>query len=111
MYIQGKELFISPSIGIAISHERHQEPDEILRDSDIALYRSKELGRNRYTFFDDALHQSALNTLMIEGDLRRGLARGELFPHYQPISDLATGRTLGYEALMRWRRDGGGLGR
>ncbi|MFZ9348981.1 MAG: diguanylate cyclase domain-containing protein, partial [Arenimonas sp.] len=101
--IQGKELFITPSIGIAISHERHHDPDEILRDSDIALYRSKELGRNRFTFFDDALHQSALKTLMIEGDLRRGLARNELFPHYQPISDLVTGRTLGFEALMRWR--------
>ncbi len=107
--IQGKELFISPSIGIAISHERHHDPDEILRDSDIALYRSKELGRNRYTFFDDALHQSALNTLMIEGDLRRALARGELFPHYQPISDLATGQVLGYEALMRWRHPERGL--
>ena len=107
--IQGKELFISPSIGIAISHERHHDPDEILRDSDIALYRSKELGRNRYTFFDDALHQSALNTLMVEGDLRRALTRGELFPQYQPISDLATGRTLGFEALMRWRHPERGI--
>ena len=103
IHIQGKELFISPSIGIAISHERHHDPDEILRDSDIALYRSKELGRNRYTFFDDALHQSALNTLIVEGDLRRGLTRIELFPHYQPVFGLDTGQVLGYEALMRWR--------
>jgi diguanylate cyclase (GGDEF)-like protein len=109
MYIQGKELFISPSIGIAISHERHQEPDEILRDSDIALYRSKELGRNRYTFFDDALHQSALNTLIIEGDLRRALTRNELFPFYQPLVELSTGKVLGFEALMRWNHPHRGL--
>ena len=109
MYIQGKELFISPSIGIAISHERHQEPDEILRDSDIALYRSKELGRNRFTFFDDALHQSALNTLIIEGDLRRALTRNELFPFYQPLINLTSGKVLGFEALMRWKHPHRGL--
>ena len=109
MYIQGKELFISPSIGIAISHERHQEPDEILRDSDIALYRSKELGRNRFTFFDDALHQSALNTLIIEGDLRRALTRNELFPFYQPLINLTSGKVLGFEALMRWKHPQRGL--
>ncbi len=109
MYIQGKELFISPSIGIAISHERHQEPDEILRDSDIALYRSKELGRNRFTFFDDALHQSALNTLIIEGDLRRALTRNELFPFYQPMINLNSKKVLGFEALMRWNHPHRGL--
>jgi diguanylate cyclase (GGDEF)-like protein len=109
MYVQGKELFISPSIGIAISHERHQEPDEILRDSDIALYRSKELGRNRYTFFDDAMHQSALNTLIIEGDLRRALARNELLPFYQPLINLNTGKVIGFEALMRWEHPHRGL--
>lgn len=109
MYIQGKELFISPSIGIAISHPRHQEPDEILRDSDIALYRSKELGRNRFTFFDDALHQSALDTLIIEGDLRRALTRNELFPYYQPLVELSTGKVLGFEALMRWKHPQRGL--
>jgi diguanylate cyclase (GGDEF)-like protein len=109
IHIQGKELFISPSIGIAISHERHHDPDEILRDSDIALYRSKELGRNRYTFFDDALHQSALNTLIVEGDLRRGLTRIELFPHYQPIFGLDDGKIQGYEALMRWRHPQRGI--
>lgn len=109
IYIQGKELFISPSIGIAISHERHQDPDEILRDSDIALYRSKELGRNRYTFFDDALHQSALNTLIIEGDLRRAITRNELLPHYQPIFSLENGTIEGYEALMRWRHPQRGI--
>ncbi len=109
MYIQGKELFISSSIGIAISHERHQEPDEILRDSDIALYRSKELGRNRFTFFDDALHQSALNTLIIEGDLRRALTRNELFPFYQPMINLNSAKVLGFEALMRWNHPHRGL--
>jgi len=109
IYIHGKELFISPSIGIAISHERHQDPDEILRDSDIALYRSKELGRNRYTFFDDALHQSAMNTLIIEGDLRRALTRDEIVPHYQPIFSLESGKVLGFEALMRWQHPQRGI--
>ncbi len=109
VYIQGKELYISPSIGIAISHGRHKEPDEILRDADIALYRSKELGRNRFTFFDDALHQSSLNTLIIEGDLRRALTRSEIFPHYQPISELGSKKILGFEALMRWKHPDRGL--
>ncbi len=109
VYIQGKELFISPSIGIAISHERHKEPDEILRDSDIALYRSKEQGRNRYTFFDDALHQSSINTLIIEGELRRALVRNEILPHYQAIFNLKTKKVLGFEALMRWNHPERGL--
>ncbi|HWS40760.1 MAG TPA: EAL domain-containing protein [Arenimonas sp.] len=109
VYIQGKELFVSPSIGIAISHGRHKEPDEILRDADIALYRSKELGRNRFTFFDDALHQSSLNTLIIEGDLRRAITRGEIFPHYQAIFELKTQKILGFEALMRWQHPERGI--
>lgn len=109
VYIQGKEIFVSPSIGIAISHERHKEPDEILRDADIALYRSKELGRNRYTFFDDALHQSSINTLLIEGELRRALIRNELFPYYQAIFNLNTKKILGFEALMRWNHPERGL--
>jgi predicted signal transduction protein with EAL and GGDEF domain len=109
VYIQGKELFVSPSIGIAISHGRHKEPDEILRDADIALYRSKELGRNRFTFFDDALHQSSINTLIIEGDLRRAITRSEIFPHYQPIFELKTQKILGFEALMRWQHPERGL--
>jgi diguanylate cyclase (GGDEF)-like protein len=102
MRIAGKELYTSASIGIALSHERYQHPEELLRDADVAMYRAKAAGRQRFALFDEGLREDALRQLELEGDLRRGVQRGEFEPYYQPIVRLSDGAVVGYEALMRW---------
>lgn len=109
MKIGGKELYTSTSIGIALAHPRYQRAEELLRDADVAMYRAKARGRQRWELFDEALHTEALRLLDLEGDLRRAIVRQEFEPHFQSIVDLADGRVLGYEALLRWRHAERGL--
>jgi len=73
------------------------------------MYRAKANGRQRWEVFDEQLHTEALKLLDLEGDLRRAIARNEFEPHFQAIVDLRNGRTLGYEALLRWRHGERGL--
>ncbi|TLY49072.1 MAG: EAL domain-containing protein [Gammaproteobacteria bacterium] len=109
MRIAGKELFPSASVGIAFSHERYQSAEELLRDADVAMYRAKAKGRQRFEVFDERLHQEALRLLDLEGDLRRALLRDEFEPYFQPIVRLSDGKTMGCEALLRWRHPERGL--
>ncbi|HET7162352.1 MAG TPA: EAL domain-containing protein [Rhodanobacteraceae bacterium] len=101
--LAAKELFTSTSIGIALAAPHYQNPDELLRDADSAMYRAKADGRHRYAVFDDDLRKEAVSLLEVENDLRRGLTRNEFVPYYQPVVDLENGNIVGYEALMRWR--------
>ena len=103
MTIAGRELQASASIGIAIGADTHRNTDEILHDADVALYRAKEAGRQRFVLFDESLQKSAMDVLEIERQVRAGLAHGEFIPYFQPIVRLADGATVGYEALARWR--------
>ena len=107
--VGGKELFTSASVGIAVSHPRYSRAEDLLRDADVAMYRAKANGRQRWEVFDEQLHTEALKLLDLEGDLRRAIARNEFEPHFQAIVDLRNGRTLGYEALLRWRHGERGL--
>lgn len=109
MYIGGKELFTSASIGITLGSPRYNKAEELLRDADVAMYRAKAHGRQRFEIFDERLHQEALQLLDLEVDLRRAILRDEFEPHYQPIVNLSTGKVAGYEALLRWRRPGSAL--
>jgi diguanylate cyclase (GGDEF)-like protein len=109
MRIAGKELYTSASIGIALVDGRYRSPEELLRDADVAMYRAKATGRQRYALFDEYLHEAALKLLELEGDLRRALQRQEFEPHYQPIISLADGGLVGFEALMRWHHPVRGL--
>ncbi|KFL36293.1 bifunctional diguanylate cyclase/phosphodiesterase [Arenimonas donghaensis] len=109
MRIAGKELYTSASIGIAMVDPRYRSPEELLRDADVAMYRAKATGRQRYAIFDEQLHEAALKLLELEGDLRRALQRHEFVPHYQPILSLADGQLVGFEALMRWHHPERGL--
>lgn len=102
MRIAGKELFTTASIGIAIVDARYRNPEELLRDADVAMYRAKASGRKRHALFDEGLHEIALKTLDLENDLRRALHRHEFQPFYQPIAQLIDGKVIGFEALMRW---------
>ncbi len=109
MRVAGKELFTSASIGIAMGHPRYTRAEELLRDADVAMYRAKAKGRQRFELFDEQLHTEALKLLDLEGDLRRAIARSEFEPHFQSIVELSDGRVVGYEALLRWRHAERGL--
>ena len=104
-----KEIFTSASIGIALSAPHYRQPEELLRDADAAMYNAKDGGRHRAAMFDDRLRREALSLLDMENDLRHGLSRNEFEPYYQPIVELADGRVVGYEALLRWHHPQRGL--
>ena len=105
----GKELFTSASIGIAMAAPQYLQAEELLRDADVAMYRAKNEGRHRFALFDEQLHLEAMRLLDLESDLRRAIARGEFVPFFQPILRLSNRRTVGYEALLRWRHPTRGL--
>jgi diguanylate cyclase (GGDEF)-like protein len=109
MRIAGKELYTSASIGIAHADPRYRKPEELLRDADVAMYRAKAAGRQRFALFDEHLHEDALRQLELEGDLRRATQRNEFVAHYQPIIRLSDGALVGVEALMRWQHPERGL--
>ncbi|HUH30221.1 MAG TPA: EAL domain-containing protein [Rhodanobacter sp.] len=104
-----KEVFTSASIGVALAADRYRQPEELLRDADVAMYNAKDDGRHRTTLFDDRLRREALSLLDMENDLRHGLARNEFVPFYQPIVELESGLVVGYEALLRWHHPQRGL--
>jgi diguanylate cyclase (GGDEF)-like protein/PAS domain S-box-containing protein len=104
--IKGREVFVTGSIGIALSATGYRKPEDIMRDADTAMYRAKALGKARYELFDASMHARAMERLRLEGDLRRSIERGEFALHYQPIVALNTGVWTGFEALLRWQRPG-----
>src|SRR2546423_495104 len=105
----GREVFTTVSIGIAPSSTGYEEPEEILRDADTAMYRAKSLGKARHEVFDKAMHAFAMNLLQLETDMRRALDRQEFFVQYQPIVSLDTFKLRGFEALVRWRHPERGM--
>jgi diguanylate cyclase (GGDEF)-like protein/PAS domain S-box-containing protein len=107
--VEGQEVFISASMGIALSSGAYESPEQLLRDADIAMYRAKEKGRACYAFFEASMHRDVTQRLAMEGDLRRALERREFRLHYQPIMSLETGRIMGFEALLRWAHPEQGL--
>jgi len=107
--IGGKEVFTSVSIGIALSNSSYEEPEEILRDADTAMYRAKSLGKARYEVFDADMRASVMARLQLETDLRRAIDRQEFENYYQPIVSLASGEIVGFEALLRWQHPTRGM--
>jgi diguanylate cyclase (GGDEF)-like protein/PAS domain S-box-containing protein len=107
--LSGHELFTSVSIGIALSMTGYEQPETVLRDADTAMNRAKAGGRARYELFDSGMHARVVALLRLETDLRRALEREEFEIHYQPIVALASGCTIGFEALVRWRHPKRGM--
>ena len=107
--IDGHEVFVTASIGIAHSATGYLNPEEILRDADIAMYRAKAGGKARYEIFDRDMHQSAVALLKLETELRQGVQREDFVMHYQPIVSLDHGRIVGFEGLVRWQHPERGL--
>jgi diguanylate cyclase (GGDEF)-like protein len=105
----GAEITTSASIGIVTSSMSHDQPEQILRSADMAMYRAKAAGRARYELFDRAMHSDALARLQLETDLRRAIENSEFCLMYQPVVSLRTGRITGFEALVRWDHPHQGL--
>ncbi len=104
MLLAGQDMVTVPSIGIVLGTPAAEDPAEVLRNADMAMYRAKASGLVPYEIFDRQMHAEALHRLRLESDLRRALDRGELELHYQPMFAVDTRRVTGLEALLRWRR-------
>jgi len=107
--LSGREVAVTASIGIAFGMPHRLEPEELLRQADIALYQAKGAGKAQAVLFDAGLHAQVQDRLDLEADLRRALDRGEFVLHYQPEVRLADGLMLGVEALVRWQHPERGL--
>jgi diguanylate cyclase (GGDEF)-like protein len=107
--LYGHELFTTASIGIVLRPAGYDEPEELLRDADTAMYRAKEGGKARHAVFDLAMRVKAVSLLRLETDLRRAVEQGEFVVYYQPVVWLASGRVVGFEALVRWQHPERGL--
>jgi diguanylate cyclase (GGDEF)-like protein len=100
--IDGRELAVAASIGIAISEAGSETADDLLRNADLAMYRAKAAGGGARQYIPE-MHAGMIERLELESDLRQALAREQLYLVYQPIVDLQTGRLSGAEALLRWQ--------
>jgi diguanylate cyclase (GGDEF)-like protein len=105
LWLGGRELFPSASIGIALWQPRYRLGEEMLRDADAAMYRAKAEGRDRSALFDEAMRAHAIRLLDLEADLRRAILSESFIPHFQPIIRMADGCVVGHEALLRWNHE------
>ena len=103
------EVFLTVSIGISVSDGPQTSADELLRNADAAMYAAKSRGKATAVTFRPQMHQAALQRLELEGQLRKAVDEGEFRVHYQPISAVADGRVVGFEALVRWAHPERGL--
>jgi diguanylate cyclase (GGDEF)-like protein/PAS domain S-box-containing protein len=102
--LNGHEIFVSASIGIAFGTLDHTSPEQILRDADFAMYQAKSNGHARHEVFDGSMHVHVAAQMKKEQDLKTALEKKEFAVWYQPIYRLSTGEIEGFEALLRWRR-------
>jgi diguanylate cyclase (GGDEF)-like protein len=107
--LDGHQLNIGTSIGVALAPEHGTEVDQLLKNADLALYKAKAEGRDAYRFFEDAMGVEARTRRAHQVELRGALANDEFELHYHPIVDIRTGETASIEALIRWRHPQRGM--
>jgi diguanylate cyclase (GGDEF)-like protein len=100
-HLKQQEVFINFSIGICLG-KGYNDPTNILRDADTAMYRAKASGKGQYQVFDTEMHQQVLELMHLENDMQRAIKRQEFVVYYQPIIHLKTGKIVSFEALVRW---------
>ena len=101
--IGGGSVFMSASIGIALSTTGHDRAEDMVRDADIAMYRAKAKGKAQHQVFDQTMHDQASRQLQLETEMRRALEQAEFLLHFQPIVNLENESLIGFESLVRWR--------
>jgi diguanylate cyclase (GGDEF)-like protein/PAS domain S-box-containing protein len=105
----GRQVVMRASIGAAISTDGSTEPDDLLRQADLAMYTAKTSGKGRFAFYEPHMHEAAVTRMELKGDLEQAIANHDFELHYQPIVDLRSGDVTGLEALVRWRHAERGL--
>ncbi|NOQ88952.1 MAG: EAL domain-containing protein [Gammaproteobacteria bacterium] len=101
--VDGRELMLTTSLGISIFPEDGDNSSELLRKADSAMYHSKDLGRNTYSFFTNAMNRDVTRRLALEEQIHGALERNEFSIVYQPQVEMSSGRIIGAEALLRWQ--------
>jgi diguanylate cyclase (GGDEF)-like protein len=107
--IDGRELYVTASVGISLFPDDAQDGESLLKNSDIAMYRAKEQGRDTYQLYRAEMNARAEERLALESGLRRALPQGQFRVQYQPIVDVGTGRLVSCETLLRWEHPDKGL--
>ena len=107
--LDGRDITITPSIGISVFPEDGSDAETLIRNADAAMYHAKEMGRSNYQFFTEQMNLAASRRLTLENDLRRAVQKSELVVYYQPITELKTGCVVMHEALLRWQHPSRGL--
>jgi len=107
--IEGRELHITPSVGISVFPDDGRDAETLIRNADAAMYHAKETGRANYQFFTEQMNHSAAKRLALEDDLRQAVLKGEMRVYYQPVFEAAAGAVAAHEALLRWQHPTRGL--
>lgn len=107
--IAGRDFVVKASVGVAIAGDQDTQSEKLLQDADVALYAVKDAGGDNYTFFEPRLGKAHVDKLGLQAELSAALDNGQLYIEYQPVIELASGRTIGLEALLRWRHPRRGL--
>jgi diguanylate cyclase (GGDEF)-like protein len=107
--LDGYDIFVEASIGIAVGHKDYEQPEDLLRDAELAVSDAKKRSRTYYQVFDRSMHGRALALLQLESDLRWAIKRKEFILHYQPIVSLINNQISGFEVLIRWQHPLRGL--
>ncbi len=102
LQVCGHEIATTASIGISMYPDDGAAADELLKHSDLAMYKAKRMGANTYQFYTDCMSSTAVNFLLLENDLRRAIELEQMKVYYQPQMDAKTGQLVGFEALVRW---------
>lgn len=108
-YLEGHEVHVTSSIGIAIYPLDANDMDDLIKKADIAMYHAKEEGGSTFKFYMEDMNINNLERLMLENDLRKALAKGELVVYYQPLVDQNSGQIISMEALVRWQHPHRGM--
>jgi len=109
LFIQDREILVSASAGVVLQTGRYTSPNELLRDADISMYRSKELGKNQFKVFSKSMYEHVVQSVQLENDLRQALIENELELFFQPLYAVSSNTLTGFEALIRWNHPERGL--
>ena len=105
----GEDIYLSASVGIAVYPDNGENPTELIKNADMAMYRAKEEGKSNFSFFTEEMNSKAVEILSVKNKLHKALERGEFLLYYQPIYSLGDNSIVGLEALLRWRDPDRGL--